>query len=164
MLDIVKQWCFVIATLDGIGNWQGAPFWIMICALPCVVGSHFMRLAVPGFFYGFTTFLFFLIIAIIAGALQYQKSATETSPSSPIVIDELVGYVVAFIGVALSVKLLIVGMFLVLGTRFALPRLFPLYFTYSQTFSTSTCMIILDDLIAGIVTNFFFAFTFWLAR
>ncbi len=164
MLDVLKKWCFVAATLDGIGNWQGAPFWTMVCALPCVVGAHFMRLAFPAFFYSLLIVLFCLIVGIVAGALRYQTPEQGLPSSQPIVLDELIGYVVAFIGVSLSVKLLVVGMLLVLGVRYALPRLLPDYFSAYPSMRNTVFAVIGDDLAAGLFTNFFFVFVFWLVR
>jgi len=141
---MTNRWCARLATLGPIGHMNASGTLASLVALPLVywlgtsVNNQLMYL-----FY--TSVLFILSILIVRCALSHMKRRDDPSE---IVIDEIVGCLLTFWGIAFSTKSIVLG--------FILFRLFDISkiagCAHAERLGGATG-IMLDDIIAALLSN-----------
>ncbi|MCS7233290.1 MAG: phosphatidylglycerophosphatase A [Synergistetes bacterium] len=142
----VRDWSFYVATLGGLG-------WVLRERMPGTVGS-FLALLIRWFLKVDLLSIFFLFLLGLWASERYSKALKEEDPSS-IVIDEFVGYFIAMWN--LNDIMLIPSFFLFRLLDVIKP--FPIRFFEKFPGGWG---IMLDDVVAGLLTNMLIFLGLWL--
>lgn len=155
MLINLKEFCFRIATFNGLGERLGGSLFATLLAIPAL---FFLR-----GLYWFNNTTFFIAISIVA-ALAFiiinmaLRHHLDRDPSV-IVLDKFLAFIVVFAGIQPNIKIIVVGFLLFHLFRFFLPilsyRLWHINF-YELPLS------MFSGICAGILLNFFFRLVLWI--
>lgn len=143
MKPILKQILLLIATLWGVGKIPKAPgTWGSLAAIPVV----FALMKLGPILYMILT-LIFIILAIFA-ADEYERQSAQHD-SKEIVIDEVVGMLVAMTWLPQTVQTYLAGFFLF--RFFDILKPFPI--SYFDRKVPGGFGVVIDDVVAGMITN-----------
>lgn len=146
-----RPFFYKLATMFGIGNIRPAPgTWGTLAAVPIAYG---FALAGPYAFMGLT--LVVLILALIACSVHEQESGNHDS--SKVVIDEVVGYLVAVTWLPLTWQ-----SFLAAFLLFRILDIWkPLFIGLLDRKVSGGVGTVIDDLAAGLVVNVILQMVFY---
>lgn len=141
----MQHFCKKIVTLGPVGYLSGSGTWATVCAIPVV------------WFTSSSLTLTFALISFFVWALFRSFSAFESNDPSEVVVDEVIGFMIAMVGISLSVHTCVGG--------FLLFR----FFDISKSFGIrkaekmgGVAGVVVDDVIAGVYTNLLLRLCFWL--
>ena len=155
----IKEWCFNIAMMGGIGAWYGGGFVASLVAFPVLFFFKMVSALHQGVYPLLCIAFMFLIILVIHGALHFQTD----KDASYIIIDRILGLFVAFLGISLNLKFFIVGFLLFHFIGIFRPFIFNRIGSIDLRTLPGFLGIVVGDLIAGVSVNFFFRIVLWLA-
>jgi phosphatidylglycerophosphatase A len=161
ILEKIKEICFKIATLFGLGKKPFAVFMATAISILIVFGYRIIATIIPGIYLHYalvSLFLLYLIITFLA--LHF---ITEQDKST-IVINKMVGMLFVFYSIDFKIKFIITGFVL-----------FHLLSFFKETICFKVCRCRLENIpfnlgtffgyiIFGITSNLFLQFLNWLAR
>jgi len=156
----IKEWCLSIASLGPIGY---MPFGAQIAALlsfPILIILGWLFLLSTSLFYGIVTTLALLAVLAIYVALGFE---TDQHPGV-IVINNVLGMVIVFICMPITIKFAAIGILLFYGAKYLIPRV--MRKLVGQSFEKWPLFITLIgvDVFSGLVVNIFLRFVLWLAN
>ena len=103
-----------------------------------------------------------MAVNAVVFALHTGTGEEQALPRSVMMINRVFGLLLAFSGISLNVKLLVVGCLFFLATRHFLPRLLLKYAEINLTTWPAVVHLLVIDCTAGMFVNFVFRFIFWL--
>jgi phosphatidylglycerophosphatase A len=156
----IKEWCLKIASLGTIGHLPLGAQIAALLAFPVLIVLGWLCWLSAIAFYPIATFLVVLIVAAVYGALRCE---CDHHPGV-IVINNLLGMLVAFMFIPLTIKFAAIGFLLFYITKYILP--FVLKKLCKCEFDRWPLLLTLlgVDVVAGFVVNIFLQFVWWMAH
>lgn len=147
-------------TLGPVGALPFAGFFSVLLALPLVYAVDAFVWAIPsGYPIIYIAFLGFFSAAL---AIVLWGPVEEHPPRHTIVATRILGMLIVFAGIPLSVKFLLTGTMLFLLVRHFLPQCMERYAGIDCASWSLLASFLLIDCISGQIVNFIFRFIFWL--
>ncbi len=156
----IKEWCLAIASLGSIGH---LPFGAPIAALlsfPLLIFLGWIALLNTTFFYVMTIALISIMVLSVHISLKME---TDKHPGI-IVINNMLGMLIAFMGVPVSLKFAIIGFMLFYAAKFAAPSLIRKFAGHSLEQWPFALLFLGFDITAGLLVNVFLRFVWWMAN
>jgi len=138
------NWCVRIATLGPLGHMNAAGTLASLVALPLVYWLHWLAQNQSTYLL-YTSILFLIGLFITRCALNHMK---RNDDPSEIVVDEIVGCLLTFWGIAFTTKAIVIG--------FILFRLFDISKVAGSAQAErlgGATGVMLDDVIAALLSN-----------
>ncbi|MFH1643833.1 MAG: phosphatidylglycerophosphatase A [bacterium] len=153
----LNKFCFEIATFHGLGkSWLGrilAP----VFAFPILFLFRFLFDINPNFFYWFLIAVLVIIFSAVTIAL---RSGIE-NVKSKIVLDEIVGLMIAFLMIPFRFKLMIFGYILFFIINFLRYPLFKSYLGSKLDNLPGALGVFSGSILSGFLTNLFMQLVLW---
>ncbi len=156
----IKEWCLKIASLGAIGY---LPFGAQVAALsafPPIFVFGWLSVASPFVFYLSTVLCLTLGAASIYGALACE---CDQHPGV-IVIQNLLGMLIVFMYIPLTIKFAAIGFLLFYLAKYAIPALVEKVFGCELERWPLFAALLGVDLAAGFLVNIFLQFVWWMAH
>lgn len=161
IIEKIKKICFNISTLFGLGEKFYGGFTATIIALPVVLLLDFVSKLIPEqYFFWLLLNLLLFSFTIILLALSFVTDKDKTT----IVLNNMVGMIIVFIGIPLKIKLIITGFVSFHIIAFLAPFIVYRLFKYRVENIPSYISTLFVSIIYGTIANVFLRFIFWLAR
>jgi phosphatidylglycerophosphatase A len=152
IINYFKKFCYDVATFGGLGEWFIGGFIASFFAVPLVLIGRALSYLMPSIFHWFI--LGFIVFAIIV--IQVAYSSLEEKKDSVIVLDKMVGMIIALYGITIRManwKVILVGY----GCFFVLTLLKPLLlrskFLHRIDHMSGVVGVLASDVIFGVITN-----------
>lgn len=159
MMLKIKELCFKISTIGPLGYWATGGIVANLLAIPILYLSRMV--------YGLHAPIFFvasiILVMLSVLAIHFALSYPTDKDSSVIVLDRLLGFLLVFVCVPLSIKFLIVGFILFNLFNFLRPFLLYRLWNFSLEELPGVLGILTGPVITGILINLFFQFSAWIA-
>jgi len=151
-MNIVKnlrEYCFDISTLWGLGEWKTGSLLSSLLAFPILLIGKIIYRFLPHVIYwisGIGLFFSFLIVSLAYGFLTDKDKST-------IVLDRIIGMIVAFLYIPLTFKLMIVGFILFHVIKFFTTFLFYKISNRKMESLFGGVGTVLGDIVSGLLCN-----------
>lgn len=107
-IEKVKKFCYRFSTFGPIGEWWLGGVLVSLFAIPTLLLFRSLYwLSLPVFYWVLVLLLTFLLV-VIQGALQFNPERAQRA----IVLDKILGVMIAFVGVGLRWRVIIFGFIL----------------------------------------------------
>ncbi|KKP24351.1 MAG: hypothetical protein SZ59_C0002G0197 [candidate division TM6 bacterium GW2011_GWF2_28_16] len=160
ILKNIKEFCFNVATLFGMGEVWGKSVLATIVSFPIIILGRFFYDVLPiNIFLWIICILFLLSLIILYLAINF---ITEKDKSC-IVLNKTIGMIFVFIGVTLRTKLVITGFVMFHIVALIAPYIFYRVFNRKIETLPAHVGIIFGNIIYGIICNIFLKLLAWIA-
>ena len=160
MMQNLKRIANALATFGPVGYFPFAGVIAALLSIPIVMAVDSLVWGFPAIYPFIYVALFFLCAAVLIFALHPGEE--EPLPRSAMMINRVLGLLFAFSGLAINIKLLVIGCLFFLLLRHFIPRLLLLYAGINFSSWPALVHILFIDIAAGMTVNFIFRFIFWL--
>jgi len=156
----LKKIADVCATFGPIGYYPFAGVINVLLSIPIVLVVDSLVWAIPWVYPFLYVALFVLTTLILLVTLHRDRE--EVLPRNVMMINRVLGLLFVFSGIAVNVKLLVVGGVVFLALRHFIPRLLLQYASINLMHWPALIHLLFIDVFAGLSVNFMFRFVFWL--
>ena len=146
--------------LGGIGAWTGGGFISSLAAIPLLIFARLISVMHQDAALIFCLAVIFAIILIIHGALHFQTD----KDSSYLVLDRVLGFFIAFLGIQLTLKFFFAGFVIFHLVGVLRPFIFNRIGPLDLRTLPGVLGVITGDILAGAVVNIFLRLVLWLAH
>lgn len=154
----IKEYSFRYATLWGLGERRFCSVLASFIAIPALIIAHGCLWTHVYVFY----FVLFLFIVTSIFSLVFSLLYVSDRDSSVIVLNRVLGVMLAFWGIPLTLKFIFIGFILFYASFFGLPFLLNKFNIRRLDTLPSVFGILAPDLLAGFVVNLFLRFVLWM--
>jgi hypothetical protein len=154
----IKKWCLKIASLGRVGYFPFGAQFAALLALPVIF--------ILGWIYAMSLLAFCIIfilsfllaIGAVFSALNFE---CDCHPGV-IVVPNLLGAVIAFMFIPLTIKFIAVGLALFFIMQYLLPHVITRAFGFKPEQWPLWCALLVFDILSGLVVNWFLLFIKWM--
>lgn len=150
----------IFVTLGPIGYVPFAGIIAVLLALPVVYAVDAVVWAMPDFYPA----IYVALVVFFAAALGivHWGPVEEHPPRHAVVVTRILGMLIVFSGIPLSIKFLLTGMGFFLLVRYFLPQSMLRYAGINCDSWSLLASLLFIDCVSGQLVNFIFRFIFWL--
>ena len=158
ILEKIKEICFNVATIGGLGKWRTGSFLASLLAFPLLIFDRILYDISPTLFYWFICLFLVFCWLVIYFALNF---ISDEYPST-IVIDKVIGMMITFAFIPLKWKLMVFGFIFFHVVDFFRPLVLREGLGRKINELPFGLGILAGDAVSGVICNLFLQLIVWL--